>query len=253
MKLNATIPLKSAEAKAFKQQWQTGLVRPEAKAKFNGDLIEVALLNDADNSRLINNAGRFMTRIAIVESLAGVMIPIPGKNYEMGKYDVTQAQWEVIMGSNPSSGQLFNSDSYPADTVSWDDVQEFIQKLNTKTGRQYRLPNEEEWEYACYGGNKTEYCGGNDLNSVAWYAGNGKYTMPVGQKRANGYGLYDMSGNVWQWMQNVYDSSHPQNGRAARGGASGDTEDYLRATSRSHWLPTEKGSNIGFRLARTLQ
>ena len=124
------------------------------------------------------------------------MIAIPGKNYEMSKYEVTQGQWQAIMGSNPS---YFKScgENCPVDQVSWNDIQEFLQKLNAKTGKQYRLPSEAEWEYACYGGSQTEYCGGNDLNSVAWNRDNSnKTTHPVGQKQANGFGLYDMSGNA---------------------------------------------------------
>jgi formylglycine-generating enzyme required for sulfatase activity len=110
------------------------------------------------------------------------------------------------------------------------------------------LPNEEEWEYACYGGNKTEYCGSNDINSVAWYNQNSNGTThPVGQKQANGYGLYDMSGNVWQWMQNEYRS-----GRALRGGSLNSNTDDLRASFRNSDVPTFRVSNFGFRLARTL-
>jgi hypothetical protein len=246
LKLNGIIPLQGSEAKVFKLQWQTGLVRPEAKAKFNGDLIEVSLQNDADNSRLINNSGRFMTGKAI-EAETGVMIHIPGKNYEMGKYDVTQAQWKALMGTNPSSF-VSCGDNCPVEQVSWNDVHDFLQKLNAKTGRQYRLPIEEEWEYACYGGKKTEYCGGDDLKAVAWYNENsGNTTHPVGQKQANGYGLFDMSGSVWQWMENEYSV-----GRALRGGSWLDYAGNLRASDRSYVVPSARGSNSGFRLARTL-
>jgi len=266
LQLSANIPLQSAEAKAFKQQWQSGLVRAEAKAKLNGELLEVALVNDADNSRLINYAGRFMTAKAAAEApaqaqakaqakaaeaLTGVMIRIPGKSYEMGKYDVTQAQWRAVMGNNPSSFSNCG-DNCPVEQVSWNDVQEFLQKLNAKTGKQYRLPIEEEWEYACYGGNKTEYCGSNDLDSVAWYDKNSNNTThPVGQKQANGYGLYDMSGNVWQWMQNKYDNEHDW--RALRGGSWYIRyTDLLRASNRSSDGPANRHLNFGFRLARTL-
>jgi formylglycine-generating enzyme required for sulfatase activity len=180
------------------------------------------------------------------------MIRIPGKNYEMGKFDVTQKEWRDIMGSSPSH---FSScgDTCPVESVSWNDVHEFIQKLNAKTGKQYRLPIEEEWEYACYGGNKTEYCGSNDIDSVAWYHDNSNSTThPVGQKQANGYGLYDMSGNVWQWMENLYDGSHPDYGRAQRGGPWGGNTNFLRATSRTTIDPDNRFFAYGFRLARTL-
>jgi hypothetical protein len=179
------------------------------------------------------------------------MVPIPGKYYELGKYDVTQKEWLEIMGNNPSR---FNrcGDNCPVENVSWYDVQEFIQKLNVMTGRQYRLPTEEEWEYACYAGNKTEYCGGNDLNLVAWYNENSnKTTHPVGQKQSNGFGLFDMSGNVWQLMQNTYDSEHDW--VSIRGGSWYDIANDLRAFYRpSGYLPKIRFYLMGFRLARTI-
>jgi formylglycine-generating enzyme required for sulfatase activity len=135
------------------------------------------------------------------------------------------------------------------ETVSWDDIQTFLHKLNAATGRQYRLPTDAEWEYACYGGSTTEYCGGNDVNSVAWYKDNsGGQTHPVGQKQANGYGLYDMSGNVWQWMQDELNG-----GRALRGGSWFNFTYFARAANRNHLgNPTDRFFNYGFRLARTL-
>ena len=178
------------------------------------------------------------------------MIAIPGKDYALGKYEVTQAEWQAVMGNNPSH---FSScgDNCPVENVSWNDVHEFIQKLNQKTGRQYRLPIGSEWEYACYGGSQTEYCGGNDINAVAWYHGNsGGQTHPVGQKQANGYGLYDMSGNVWEWMENKYDSEHDW--RVVRGGSWFNTPQFVRAAARSEGDATDRGNDYGFRLARTL-
>ncbi len=175
------------------------------------------------------------------------MIRIPGKNYEMGKCDVTQKEWRVVMGSNPSN---FTScgDNCPVEQVSWYDIQEFRQKLNAKTGKQYRLPTEEEWEYACYGGSQTEYCGGINLDSDAWYKDNSyNTTHPVSQKQANGYGLFDMNGNVWQWMQNGYSG-----GRALRGGSWGSFTGDLRAAFRNYGDPASRSNYVGFRLARTL-
>jgi formylglycine-generating enzyme required for sulfatase activity len=176
--------------------------------------------------------------------------------FEIGKYAVTQKEWRDVMGNNPSK---FNScgDNCPVEQVSWDDIQIFLQKLNAKTGRQYRLPNETEWEYACYGGSQTEYCGGNDIDSVAWYGNNAspggnsnQTTHPVGQKQANGYGLYDMSGNVWQWMENCYSSSC--SGRALRGGSWNDRPQSVRAAYRSGNGPASRYYSVGFRVARTL-
>jgi formylglycine-generating enzyme required for sulfatase activity len=133
--------------------------------------------------------------------------------------------------------------------VNWNDAQAYASWLSKKGGKQYRLPNEEEWEYACYGGNKTEYCGGNDPNSVAWYKDNSNSTThPVGQKQANGYSLYDMSGNLWQWKENENNG-----GRALRGGSWLSSTFDLRASVRINgFVPSDRNYNYGFRLARTL-
>jgi formylglycine-generating enzyme required for sulfatase activity len=139
------------------------------------------------------------------------------------------------MGDSPS--KFSGCDNCPVEQVSWDDIQTYLQKLNAKTGKQYRLPTEAEWEYACYGGNKTEYCGGNDADLVAWYEGNsGNKTQPVGQKQSNGYGLYDMSGNVWEWTSTK-----------VRGGAWNYYKRGLRAADRDPNPPYPNG-NIGFRV-----
>ena len=177
------------------------------------------------------------------------MIPIPGKNYEMGKYDVTQAEWLAVMGNNPSHFSSCGT-TCPVESVSWNDTQEFIKILNTKTGKQYRLPTEAEWEYACYAESKTEYCGGNDLNMVAWYKDNSNgSTHPVGQKQANGYGLFDMSGNVWQWSQDRYGDENSWH--ILRGGSWNSARNFLQVSSRNGG-PMERGYHMGFRLVRTL-
>lgn len=186
----------------------------------------------------------------LARTILPAMITIPGKNYELGKYDVTQGEWRAVMGSNPSH---FSScgDNCPVEMVSWNDAQEFIKKLNTMTGRRYRLPTEAEWEYACYGGNKTNFCGGNKIDSVAWYRSNSSDTThPVGQKKANGYGLYDMSGNVWQWMDDCWYGECTKH--ALRGGSWVYYPQILRSTFR-YFVPTNiRLYNIGIRLARTL-
>ncbi len=191
---------------------------------------------------------------AIIEP---TMVPIPGKNFEIAKYLVTQGEWRAVMGNNPSH---FNGCdvSCPAESVSWNDVQEFIKKLNAKTGKQYRLPTEAEWEVACYGGNQSEYCGGNDLDAVGWYNGNSNnQTHPVGQKKANGYGLYDMTGNVWEWMsdcQNVNKlNANECASRSIRGGSWMDAPQYQLAAYRDRGSVEFRNFFIGFRLARTLQ
>ena len=128
-------------------------------------------------------------------------------SYYIGKYEVTQALWNTVMGKNPSSHKGGN---LPVEHVSWDDCQEFIRKLNVRTGKKFRLPTEAEWEYAARGGNKSKgykYSGSNDIDTVAWYEGNSKYkSHKVGEKRPNELGLYDMSGNVAEWCQDWFGS-----------------------------------------------
>jgi len=192
------------------------------------------------------------------------------QDINMGKYEVTQAQWYAVMGNNPAK---FKSDSvgedsrnFPVEQVSWDNVQEFIRRLNVKEGRNYRLPTEAEWEYACRSGGKDEeYCGGNDPHALAWYDENsGERTHRVGTKKPNGLGLYDMSGNVREWCSDRYDPSYyakspasdptgpsnPSNGsgRVLRGGGWNGFPWYLRAAVRNADLPGIASDGLGFRL-----
>ena len=174
---------------------------------------------------------------------------ILSKPFAIGKYEVTQGQWKAIMGYNPSK---FSScgDICPVEQVSWNDAQVFIQKLNQKTGKQYRLPTEAEWEYACYGGIQSEYCGGNDHDALGWagspFSGS---THPAGQKQANGYGLYDMSGNVWEWTNDCYNGDCAK--RVLRGGSWHNTQ-AARVAQRIRYVPATRDSNYGFRLVREL-
>ena len=180
-------------------------------------------------------------------------------SYYIGKTEVTQALWQAVMGSNPSA---FQGADLPVECVSWNDCQEFIQKLNRLTGRNFRLPTEAEWEFACRGGNKSngyKYSGSNDIDNVAWYDGySGAH--PVGTKAPNELGIYDMSGNVWEWCSDWYadytsysqtDPTGPQSGsrRVRRGGSWGGGAGYCRSSSRNINRPTFRIDNLGLRLA----
>jgi len=131
------------------------------------------------------------------------------KDYYIGKFEVTQGVWEAVMGENPSSFDE-SGDDYPVEHVSWNEIQDFLRELNRLTGRKYALPTEAQWEYAARGGNKSKgykYSGGNDIGEVAWYdANSGDKTHPVGKKTPNELGIYDMSGNVWEWCSDCYDN-----------------------------------------------
>ena len=135
------------------------------------------------------------------------------RGFQMGKYEVTQEQWQAVMGSNPSD---VKGATLPVEQVSWDDIQGFLQRLNARNdGYRYRLPTEAEWEYAARAGTTDKYAGANALEDVAWYGSNsGKTTHPVGQKRPNAWGLYDMLGNAWEWCQDWYGASYYASGPA---------------------------------------
>jgi formylglycine-generating enzyme required for sulfatase activity len=182
------------------------------------------------------------------------MVAIPSRNYEIGKYEVTQAEWLAVMGSIPDD-VLEKGDALPYAHASSHTIKKFLDKLNQMSGKKYRLPTEEEWLYACYGGQKTEYCGGNDANAVGWYSENSAInggawdSHPVGRKQANGYGLYDMSGNLSEEAAGCTDTNCEE--RVLLGGNYGDSD--IGATTRYTDLSTyEDDPRMGFRLARTL-
>ena len=178
--------------------------------------------------------------------------------YHIGKYEVTQAQWKAVMGTDPSKSK---GDNFPVENVRWYDAQSFCQKLSEATGRKYVLPTEAQWEYAARGGNKSQhykYAGSNDIDEVAWYYyyNSSDGTHPVGTKKANELGLYDMSGNVWEWCSDWYgnydanDTDNPQgsaNGsyRVIRGGGRSYAARNCRVSNRSYGTPY----NCGFRVA----
>ena len=181
----------------------------------------------------------------------------------LGKYEVTQGQWKALMGNNPSHFSNCG-DTCPVEKVSWNDVQEFIQKLNQKTGKGYRLPSESEWEYACRAGTNQTYCGSENVDSVAVYKENsGSKAQPAGSKQPNAWGLYDMSGNVWEWTQDCWndnyngapsDSSAWMSGncgqRVLRGGSWLNGAAITRAAFRLSPPASARVNDGGFRLAR---
>ncbi len=186
-------------------------------------------------------------------------------SYLIGKHEVTQALWEEVMGKNPSHNK--QGGDYPVEYVSWNDCQEFVKKLNARTGMKFRLPTEAEWEYTARGGSRSKgykYAGSNNLNEVGWYNGNsGGHTHPVGEKKPNELGLYDMSGNVLEWCQDWYGNysseaqtnpTGPQSGgdRVLRGGSYWNNARYCRVSSRFNYDPGSRLGYIGLRLVLSL-
>ena len=186
-------------------------------------------------------------------------------SYLIGKHEVTQALWEEVMGSNPSHNK--QGGDYPVECVSWNDCQEFIEKLNARTGLKFRLPREAEWEYAARGGNRSKgykYAGSDNLDEVGWYDENsGFHTHPVGEKKANELGLYDMSGNVFEWCQDWYGdySSEAQTNptglqsgriRVLRGGSFWGIARLCRVSYRYGVDPGIRFDGLGLRLVLSL-
>ena len=195
------------------------------------------------------------------------------KDFEIGKYEVTQAQWRAVMGNNPSH---FKGDNLPVEQVTYNYVQDFIKKLNTQTGKTYRLPTEAEWEYAarkdtttafytgdCINTKQANYNGTYDYNNCGAKTGTYKQTtVAVGSYPANPWGLYDMAGNVWEWTCSVYDSSYSgsenqcesNNGagmvHVVRGGSWLGNPIRLRSANRGRFTPSSRDSGLGFRLSR---
>ena len=184
------------------------------------------------------------------------------REFEIGRYEVTQQQWQTVMGNNPSHFQ--GCPDCPVENISWNDIQDFLRKLDQQTRKAYRLPTEAEWEYACRGGVQGQWYCGDDPDRLAWYGANsGSKTHPVGQKTANGFGLYDMSGNVWEWTCSTYSRGYGGAEKectnnityyplAVRGGSWSDYSVRVRSAFRLMDDPTGRDFNRGFRLARSL-
>ncbi|MDE2423124.1 MAG: formylglycine-generating enzyme family protein [Betaproteobacteria bacterium] len=192
------------------------------------------------------------------------------KPFFMSATLITQGQWRALMGHNPST---FNScgDACPVENVSWEEAQVFILRLNVKTGKHYALPSETQWEYACIGRTSQNYCGSSNVTSIAWFQENSDNTThPVATKRPNEWGLFDMNGNVWEWLEDCYHDSlkgAPNNGKAwedamvpeqskacpsrvLRGGAWNNSAEELMVGRRSADDPHTRSNNIGFRVVR---
>lgn len=182
--------------------------------------------------------------------------------FRLGRLEVTQGQWQAVMGVSPSA--VGDCADCPVGNVSWDDTQRFITRLNQQTGHSFRLPSEAEWEYACRAGGSEPYCGDADVAQVAWYADNsGGRVQLAGRLAPNGFGLHDMSGNLYEWVADCWHSSYtdaPQDGtawlqgecqrRVLRGGAWYYSAAYARATYRNSNTPQSRFLIYGFRLAQ---
>ncbi len=237
------------------------------------------------------------TGIACIDALANDMVKVQGGTFVMGsadddtdayndekpqhsvtlsdfyicKYEVTQELWEAVMGSTPTANggwtdKYGKGDKYPAYYISWNDCDTFLQKLNTKTGLKFRFPTEAEWEYAARGGNKadtTKYAGSNMIDVVAWHNGNsGNIAHTCGTKRANALGIYDMTGNVWEWCSDWYSSTYynesanstdpkgpPSRTKCvSRGGSWHNDARFCRVAYRYCCTPSARYSNQGFRV-----
>ncbi|MDE7386126.1 MAG: formylglycine-generating enzyme family protein [Muribaculaceae bacterium] len=224
----------------------------------------------------VNNTANRNVETFTVNGVTFEMVRVDGGSYQMGSYsgegdeqpvhtetvntfyigkiEVTQRLWSAVMGNNPSN---FRGENLPVENVSWYDCQEFVDRLSRLTGRVFRLPTEAEWEYAARGGNRTRgytYSGSEDVYRVAWYTANsGNATHPVGQKLDNELGIFDMSGNVWEWCSDNYSSSYSQprnsSNRVFRGGGWDDSASDCRVAYRNGYSPGNRYYDLGLRLA----
>jgi len=210
----------------------------------NGGSFEMGSMDGADNEKPVHT--------------------VKLNDFAIGKYEVTQKEWESVMGKNPSIHK--NCEKCPVENVTFEDVQTFLEKVNKLTGKRYRLPTEAEWEYAAKGGNssmKYKFSGGDDINKVGWIITNSNgETKQVGKKKANELGIYDMSGNAWEWVSDYYAADYYLNSpaenpagpvkgkiRIVRGGSCLYNSMYSRTSYRMLISPRNPHHNYGFRLA----
>jgi formylglycine-generating enzyme required for sulfatase activity len=238
---------------------------PASTARASGDVtLAKSFTNSLGMEFVLLPAGEFQMGSNDFNDAKPVHMVCISRPLYLGRYPVTQEQWQMVMGNNPS---YFTGDpNRPVEQISWEDVQRFIDKLNLRERRnRYRLPTEAEWEYAVRAGTTTAYSFGNDtrqLRRYAWYTNNaGHMTHPVGQKQPNAWGLYDMHGNVWEWVQDWYgsytggavtDPQGPPSGsdRVIRGGGWLDDAGDCRSAYRIYAAPGSRYDGLGFRLLR---
>lgn len=240
---------KAAEEERKKQEAETAKKQADEEAKQKAE----AEQRKAEEAKKQAEAAKQSS------ALAGEFVDIPGRNFRMGKYDVTFAQWDACVTAGGCNGykpedQGWGRSNRPVIDVSIDDAHQYIDWLNHSTGQHYRLPTEEEWEYAARGGTTTEYYWGNDIGSgnancdgcgSQW---DDKQTAPVGSFKPNPYGLYDMLGNVWQWTESC--NGNDCSRRVYRGGSWFHLPGGFRVSLRDGYASVYRGDSLGFRLAQ---
>ena len=237
--------------------------RQNSPIVYKGEMIETIVVNGVEFNMVKVEGGTFSMGATSEQSSDADDYEYPVhsvtlSDYYIGETEVTQELWEAVMGSNPS--EFTGNNQRPVESVSWDDCQEFIKKLNQLTGKNFRLPTEAEWEYAARGGKYSrgyKYSGSNNAYEVAWYGSNSGYeTQPIKTKEANELGLYDMSGNVYEWCSDWYGSyqTNPtgpsKDGfRVARGGSWRNVVRSMRVSDRNGSTPDNRDYILGLRLA----
>lgn len=260
----APLPEKTVPSKPAPQAESTP--KPPAPDYRDGQVFQDKFINGQGQgpAMVVIPAGRFDMGSENGDSDEKPVHPVSIARFAMAKTEVTQRQWRLVMGTNPSYFKNCGDDC-PVENVSWDDAKAYARRLSELTGQDYRLPSEAQWEYACRAGGKHTYCGGADLGQVAWYDGNAQgSTKPVGRKQANAFGLFDMSGNVWEWVEDCYRDSYQgalSDGRARggscekrvlRGGSWFSGPRVARSANRLRSAPADRDDIVGFRLARML-
>ncbi len=228
------------------------------------ELNKIPAINAFLENFVLIEAGEFMMGDAEIKY--AIQHKVSLNSFYMQATTVTQEFWEQIMGNNPSHDKT-NRDN-PLTNISWYDCQEFIKKLNALAAKKYRLPTEAEWEYAARGGKLSkgfEYAGADDLDEVAWYIGNSEFKIhPVAKKKPNELGLYDMSGNVYEWCHDWHKNYSNKNQNNPKGPSNGDTKVlrggcwyynsmFCQIARRSYLSPDDKGFDIGLRLVLSVE